>query len=195
MIQAKNPILCWALKTRDLTEPQRPCDYWNRFLSEDVIAIGWPAIDVRPDEVSPKELANNIINTHRNEHGESAYSRQLAKRIAYKIQSFAYISIGDKILICQGYAPNQKPETQVRLYGVARVDHPFYVDQNSNWWKFKHKATILSFGEDGLNVEKGLLVRTLGKGSLMEALHQIDCEKFERLLEYLHRTFGVNFNL
>lgn len=188
MIQARNPIRCWALKTRDHT-PGEERDYWNELLHEGVIAIGWPAIDVRPDEVSSDVLAESIMRTH-----EFGYSRQQAKRIASKIQTFVHIGIGDKILICQGYAPNQRPDTEVHLYGVARVDGTFYI-QDCNWWKFKHKATILSFGENGLNVEKDLLAQTLGKGALMEALHQIDCERFERLLEYLHRTFGVSFNL
>lgn len=189
-MQPNYTIQCWALKTRDLTNPQEPDDYWSQFLYEKVIAIGWPAIDVNPAGVSRNALADSIIRTHNLPFGMN-YSVYRARVIATMIQNFVNIGNGDEILICQGYSPNQKPETLVHLYGFAQVNGSFFLDQNSNWWKFKHKATIRSFRGNGLNVPKSLLEQTLGKASLMQALHKIEIDSFRKLADQLHLKYGI----
>ncbi len=183
MIQAKNPIRCWVLKTR---EGRGGCDYWNRFLIDGVIAIGWNDIDVTPDKVGHEELLDSLMRAYR-------YSERKATIAANTIRKFINIGIGDKVLLCQGYAPNQYRE--VHIYGVALIDKSFCDDRNSDWWRFKHKANIQPLGAHGVNVRKDLLVQALHREALLMTLHEIDCEGLERLLEYLHRTFGFNFDL
>jgi len=179
-MHAESTIRHWVLKTR---EGRGGRDYWNRFLSDGVIAIGWNDIDVSPDEVGHRELLDSLMRAYR-------YSEREATIAANTIRKFINIGIGDKILLCQGYAPIQYRE--VHIYGVALVDKPFRDDRNSDWWRFDHKANIQSLGAHGVNVPKDLLVRTLHRESLLMTLHEIGKEGFEQLLAEIHQRYRLN---
>ena len=168
----------WVLKTR---EGRGGCDYWNCFLSEDVIAIGWNDIDVRPDGVSHEELVDSLRETY-------GYSERQATVAANTIRKFVEISIYDKVLLCRGYAPNQVKK--VHLYGTALVTGPFIDCASKNWkWRFRHKAKIdETFGPNGKDVSKEFLVQRLAKRALLQTLHEISQEGLERVIEDLGKS-------
>jgi hypothetical protein len=60
---------------------------------------------------------------------------------ASRIRKFINLEEGATILVCGGYAPNQR--TDVYIYGFARVTGPFRADTlNGTKWRFKHQAII-----------------------------------------------------
>ena len=154
----------WVLKTR---EGRGGRDYWDRFLHEGVIAIGWHEIAVRPHVVSQGELESSLRET---------YPSEDVKHGARTIKKFIEVGVEDRILLCQGYAPNQAKD--VYIYGFATVTGGFYDDASSDWWTFKHAADIRPVGR---HVPKSLLERTLGKSSMLQTLHEVHKEEFEQL--------------
>jgi len=166
----------WALKTRETWNRQDFTDHWKDFIAENVIAIGWEKIDVAPDRASKDELIAAI---------KKAYggSDKSAATNARTIQKFVSISVGDKVLLCKGYAPNQGKK--VLLYGTALVTGPFEDHDSEGWrWRFRHKAQIKQpFGLNGKEAPKEFLVRRLQKKSLLQTLHEISEEGFERVIE------------
>ena len=165
----------WALKTREDRNPRHSAEHWEDFLAERLIAIGWEKIGVSPDRASLDEIAAAI---------KKAYggTNKAATTNANTIQKFVSISPRDKVLICQGYAPNQ--HKKVHLYGIATVIGLFEDHDSKRWqWRFRHKAKIEPFGTNGKDVLKEFLVRRLGKGSLLQTLHEISKEGFGRVVE------------
>jgi predicted Mrr-cat superfamily restriction endonuclease len=154
----------WVLKT---TEGRGGRDYWDRFLHEGVIAIGWHEIAARPHVVSQEELESSVRMRYPNED---------AKHGARTIKRFVEMGVGDRVLLSQGYAPNQSKD--VYIYGFATVTGGFYDDASSDWWTFKHAADIRPIGR---RVPKSLLERTLCKSSMLLTLHEVRGEGFERL--------------
>ena len=154
----------WVLKT---TEGRGGRDYWDRFLSEGVIAIGWHEIAVRPHIVGQEELESSV---------KRRYPHEDEKHGARTIKKFAEMGVGDRVLLCQGYAPNQSKD--VYIYGLAKVTGGFYDDASADWWTFKHQADIRPVGR---RVPKSLLERTLGKSSMLLTLHEVSREQFQQL--------------
>ncbi|MBA7691720.1 hypothetical protein ES703_100271 [subsurface metagenome] len=171
----------WALKTRESWSRQDFTDHWNDFKTESVIAIGWEKADVSPDKASLDEIAVAI---------KKAYggTDKAATTNATTIQKFVSISPRDKILLCRGYAPNQVKK--VHLYGTALVTGPFIDCASKNWkWRFRHKAKIdETFGPNGKDVSKEFLVQRLAKRALLQTLHEISQEGFERVIEDLGKS-------
>ena len=116
-------------------------------------------------------------------HVELANGHKVLAHISGKIRMH-YIRVlpGDKVLICQGYAPIQ--HKKVHLYGIATVTGLFEDQDSKGWkWRFRHKAKIEPFGTNGEEVSKEFLVRRLEKGALLQTLHEISKEGFERIIE------------
>jgi len=166
----------WVLKTREDWNRQEFKDHWDNFKDEGVIAIGWEKIDVSPDKASKDEIVAAI---------KKAYGRsdKSADTSATTIQKFISISPGDRVLLCQGYAPKQGKK--VHLYGTAFVTGPFEDHDSEGWhWRFRHNAQIKQpFGLNGKDVLKKFLVRRLAKQSLLQTLHEISKEGFKRVIE------------
>lgn len=180
----------WALKTREDIDPEHgdyhPC--WENFKSEGVIAIGWK---LSPEfhksrsileDVAFDDLVKDLKSTSYHERTPRA-DRQ-AKIAANTILKFTNeVSVGDRVLLCQGYAANQRKD--VYIYGFAQVDGPTKYDEDSDWWSFKRKAKIGFIIE--AEVTKGFLAEILKKGSLRQTLHKIDIDEsgFDQLRERL----------
>jgi len=110
-------------------------------------------------------------------------------------KKFMEFNIGDIVLICNGYRPNTRDDTPIRIKGVARVLGEAYKDENSSWWKDggKRKATIREIDKE---VEKGLMADYLHRGSLATASHKVDRpEYFERLAIKLYEEHGVKIDV
>ncbi|MCK4273745.1 MAG: hypothetical protein KAW90_02545 [Dehalococcoidales bacterium] len=169
----------WALKTRESRENRQDMseDHWDDFVREKVIAIGWEKLDISPDNASPSMLINSL----KSNYGYS--SDKQASIVARIIQKFVNISIGDRVLICQGYSPNQLKD--VRLYGVAIVTSPFKNNLRSSWWDYQHDAKIEPFANRGnKKIPKALFEKKLNKGSLLLTIHEISKEGFESVVEW-----------
>lgn len=148
-------IKYWVLKTTDVPSGD---DYWNYFVEEKVIAIGW-----------------------------SLYSGRARK--------FREFNIGDIVLVCNGYWPNTRDETPIRIKGVARVLGEAYKGKNSKWWKNggKRKAIIQVIDKE---VEKGLMAEYLDRRSLAMATHEIDRpDYFEKLAIKLYEEYGIRIDV
>jgi hypothetical protein len=153
----------WVLKTR---EGRGGHDYWYRFVRESVIAIGWQKIKIRPSTVNKSQLKSFI---------KQAYPGENEQHGACTIIDFIRIRIEDKILLCQGYSPNQIAD--VYIYGFATVTSSFYDDALSDWWSFKHKAHIQLVEK---YVPKRFISTILGKQSMLQTLHEIKEHQFEQ---------------
>jgi len=170
----------WVLKTRETWNRQGFTDHWDDFMAESVIAIGWEKIDVAPDKASMDEIVAAIKKAYGGRDKSTTTN-------ARTIQKFVSISQGDKVLLCQGYAPNQVKK--VRLYGTALVTGPFEDHDSEKWrWRFRHKAKIEPFGLNRKDVPKEFLVRRLQKKSLLQTLHEISKKGFERVVEDLGKS-------
>jgi len=179
----------WALKTKeDLGNRRDFEEHWDNFKVNKVIAIGWERIDVTPDRVSLRDIASAIKKAYRS-------SDKAASTQASIIKKFVNISEGDEVLLCGGYAPNQTTK-KVHLYGVATVTGPFEDHDSEGWsWRFRHEAKIEPFGPNGKDVLKEFLVQRLQSAktkkplkSLLQTLHEISQEGFERVIEDIGKS-------
>lgn len=145
----------WVLKTTDVPSGD---DYWNDFVREKVVAIGW-SLD------------------------------------SGRAKKFMEFNIGDIVLICDGYRPNTRDDTPIRIKGVARVLGEPYKDKNSRWWKDGGKRNAIIEVIDK-KVEKGLMADYLHRGSLATATHKVDSpDCFERLATKLYEEYGVRIDV
>ncbi|MBI4680557.1 MAG: hypothetical protein HY753_04960 [Nitrospirae bacterium] len=172
MEDKQEEVRFWALKTTSGGDLEK--DYWQNFVAENVVALGWGRISVDPSQVSDEKLQDAT---------RMAYPDKNYRGIAGKIRKFVDLKPSNRILICRGYSGNQT--TPVHIYGIARVTGPFRDDSSSQWWRFKHDAFIQIVEQ---NVPKEVVARSLGKGSLREAIHELNAVEFQRLVEKL----GVN---
>lgn len=167
---------CWVLKT---TSGSTGVDHWNRFLSEGVIAIGWE------DSVQfdPSITGNDaIVKTLKQD-----YSDYASKRIAYKIRKFVNLKENDIVIICKGYPNNSHAD--VYVYGLAIVKGKFLFDEQSNWWKFKHKADIQVVNR---YLPKKYIVEALGKNSMLEAIHRIEQWNVKKFIRIVQDVTGIS---
>lgn len=181
----------WALKTREDKDPERGIyvEHWPEFKRKRLVAIGWElSPDLRKskpnlESITCDDLVEDLKGTSYQE-GTPRADRQ-AKIAANTIWKFINeVSIGDKVLLCQGYAANQKKD--VYVYGFAQVEALANYDENPHCWNLKREAKIEEpFIET--EVPKQLLVELLKKGSLLKTLQEIKIKEsdFEQLHERL----------
>lgn len=181
----------WVLKTReDREDPETGrtimIEQWPNFRSEGVIAIGWklsPELrhgKTNLEDINSDELVEDLMWT------SYAGDRPRAIHAAPKILKFIKeMSLGDKILLCQGYAPKQ--EKDVHIYGLARVRSTAWYDNKSSWWKVKRKADICSLESE---IPKARLQQILQRRALREIVYQISESSFQQVCEWLSISFN-----
>lgn len=128
----------WAIKTTDSSSGHDY--YWTLFVTKKVIAIGWDKI----------------------ERGENAVHAECM------IKKFKEIAVGDQVLICKGYPPNQLKD--VYIYGFAEVTGPFQDTNAPNGWGYRHPAKICRVER---YVPVDMLRKTLKMRSMRQTLHKI----------------------
>jgi putative zinc finger/helix-turn-helix YgiT family protein len=165
----------WALKTAPGNNLEH--SHWQDFLNEGVIAVGWSRIEVDPSQVSDAQLIAAIARLYPKDQYPD---KEDPARIARKIRTFVDLAIGDLVLICKGYPGNGN--APVHIYGFARVTGPFRDDRSSDWWRFKHDAKIQPVEK---SLPRAAVAKALGKGSLMETIHELDRAGIDRLAELL----------
>ena len=92
-------------------------------------------------------------------------------------------SIGDRIILCRGYAGSQSVD--VRLYGLAVVDGEVVDDRTRDWWRLKRRAVLR---REDRNIPKDVFVNALGKRSLLKTIHRISEDQYE---EFCRRIQGI----
>lgn len=112
-----------------------------------------------------------------------------------RARMFREFNIGDIVLVCNGYRPNTRNDTPIRIKGVARILGEAYRDKNSKWWKNggKRKAIIQVIDN---KLEKGLIAEYLNRWSLSMATHEIDRpDYFEKLAIKLYKEYSVKIDV
>jgi len=166
----------WALKT---TEGSYGISHWQEFQAENVVAIGWPDVDVDPARVSDEELRKAVQRSYRKG------SPRAASRIAGKIRSFVEMQENDLVLICRGYPPGSRVD--VHVYGIARVIGPFLYDEGSSWWCFKHAAAIQVIDQ---KIPRSTLASAIERDSLRETIHKLSPRPFKHAMKVFADHFG-----
>ena len=167
---------CWALKTREDSAGRREfIEHWDQFVKENVVAIGWKFPGISLKTATKNDIINALIIQGLTK------KRELTAAANTIVKFRDEVRIGDKILLCRGYAANYPQE--VRLYGTAKITGDLYQDFHSSWW-YKRSATIREvFGPGGIEVPRKELASILRKGSLLLTLQEIDCRAFDAIIK------------
>ena len=190
------PTNNWTIKTRDGQGPEA-VDYWNKFLAEEIIALGWGGeLKIDPRTVTDLKLRQLI----KKKYGHMPSSK--AGRIAKEIMRFSGqqngIQINDIVWIIGSFTPNQK--NPVNIYGVSIVTGDLQPNWESPWWNFKRSAKIFPIEREiDIGVVKTCFIKP-GKGdkhfsAMGETLYQVHNNSFERLCTEIHKVHGITINL
>jgi predicted HNH restriction endonuclease len=166
----------WVIKTTEGGRQDR--DHWKEFQTEKVIAVGWEYIQDDPTKFSgDQEFFEHLASKHdRNAK---------LKRDASNVYKFATeLQIGDIVIICRGYAPNQKKD--VYLYGFAQIAGEYFRDEGSKWWKNKIKADIKTIERD---IPLNIFVDIFG-GAMRKTLHgPLEEEKIRKFSKEVEKLY------
>lgn len=185
----------WTIKTRDGQDPKAD-DYWNKFLAEEVIALGWGGeLKIDPRTVTDLKLRQIIQKKY-------GHIPSKAGRIVKEIMQFSGLQDGiqtnDVVWIIGSFTPNQKHP--VNIYGVAKVTGELYPDWKSSWWNFKRSAKILPIERDlDIDIVKTCFMKP-GKENkyfraMGETLYEVHNDSFERLRVEIHKQHGITIEL
>ena len=185
----------WTIKTRDGQDPEA-ADYWNKFLAEEVIALGWGGgLKIDPRTVTALKLRQIIQNKY-------GYISSKAGRIVKEIMQFSGLQEGiqtnDAVWIIGSFTPNQKHP--VNIYGVAKVTGELYPDWGSSWWNFKRSVKIFPIERDlDINIVKSCFMKPDKDKkyfkAMGETLYEVHNDSFERLRVEIHKQHGIAINL
>ncbi len=176
----------WALK------PGWGGEYWQNFLGENVIALGWGEMSGNPSTMSPEE----VERAYRAAWSDDSNGK-VNTNVAQIIKFTQSMNDGDLVLICGRYDGTALGKTKdAFIYGVARATRidgqSFLNDKKSSWFRFKRRATIQPIGE---RIPRDMIARALGKGAFVPTIQSIDQEGFERLANVLRAEFGIAINV
>jgi HKD family nuclease len=165
----------WALK------PGYCGEYWQNFLAEDVVAIGWGKMG--DASAMTREQA---IEAYR-----AVWPRGVNFNVAQIIRFTQTMSVGDLVLICGRY-DSVGAEKDAYIYGIARtksVDGQcYFYDAKSDWYRFKRHATIQRVEQ---YLPRSLIAHALDVGAIVPTIHDLDKAGFTRLAKLLRTELGV----
>jgi hypothetical protein len=177
----------WAIKVRDEMPGSNRVNYWNTFVKEQVVAIGWPGLTVSPKSSTLEDISKNLQATH-------DYSTSQAGRYARFLHAFASIRANDILVVLDGFKPGQTQP--VHLYGYARACR--YREDPANAkgiWRFKFDSRIQELSPYGHDIDKSKLAAILGKQGFEGALHKITKIQFQALVNAIHSATKIGFAL
>jgi len=167
----------WILKT---TEGTNGTDYWQQFLSDSVIAIGWKELNINPLSTSSSTLISKLKQIY-------DYTDFQAKVNLHTIETFMNkIKPGDMIVISKGY--NKVSDREIFLYGLARVTGGFETRPNVNKWIYVHEAAIQPIEE---YIPISVFVRAFDIKTMEKTIHSINIQKFTEFSNILHNEYGI----
>jgi hypothetical protein len=172
----------WVLKTR---HGKTWADYWQKFKSEEVVAIGWEELTLNPAESTKDEIERQLDEVYSDEEvGRPARTAGLIRKF---VDSWGE---GDLVLMCRGFPGNHSGD--VFFYGYARVEGDFFLDETDSQRKFKRPANIQ---EVEISLPMELYVETLDRGSLMETMHDLTEGQFFDFCRRVENEHGVSLKL
>lgn len=176
----------WALK------PGWGGEYWQNFLAENVISLGWGEMSGNPAILSPQEIGKS----YRKEWPKDTEGT-VHINVAQIIKFAQSIGVGDIVLICGRYDGTLLGKSRdVFIYGVAQTieigGKCFFDDKRSNWFRFKRRAIIQRIE---LAIPRKTIAKALNKGAFVPTIQSITRDGFERLSKVLHVEYGVTINV
>jgi len=170
----------WALK------PGYCGEYWERFLAENVVAIGWEDIG-DPSAMTHDEIARAYRKTW-----PDAKKGQVRTSVPQIIRFSQTMNDGDLVVICGRYTSIGHEDTEAYIYGVARVrtvnGECYFFDHESDWYGLKRHATIQVIKQ---SLPRSLVARALGVKSIVPTIQELDRKGFGRLEALLRRDLGI----
>ena len=173
----------WVLKT---TEGSGGLSRWKDFVRERVISIGWEDIvEIMATEygVGPGDYDIEALKAAAGAWAADAGHPVDSGHAARMLDCFSRgFSIGDRVILCRGYAASQR--ANVHLYGLAVVDGDAFDDRGTNWWRLKRPAI---FRRERRDIPKDIFVNTLERGSLLQTIHRISKDAYEEFCRRIQR--------
>ncbi len=174
--------VCWVIKTTKGGPGEKgEGDYWDNFLLENVVALGWPELDKNPTDYNYNDFLHEVRSCYPEEENREGDNN--VGHIASTIYSFACCwQSGDIAIACEGYTPMQFKDVLVR--GIATVGD-FYFDQQPKWeWRFKRKAKIVPLN---VRISKRVFVEAFGCKSMRLTIHgPFTLKQFEKFTKGIH---------
>lgn len=176
----------WALK------PGWGGEYWQNFLAENVVSLGWGEMSGNPATMKPEEIERSYRAAWPKDSGGTVHVN-----VAQIIKFTQSIGVGDVVLVCGRYDGTPLGKARdVFIYGVARTiqigGKCFVDDKRSSWFRFKRRAVIQRIE---LFIPRKIIAKALDKGAFVPTIQAIDREGFERLSKVLHAEYGVTINV
>lgn len=160
-------------------------DYWQKFKSEEIVAIGWERLPLDPSSSTRDEIERQLRQVYSEEEvGSPSRSAKTILRFVNQWQE------GDLVLVCRGFPANASAD--VFFYGYARVEGDFFVDEDDTQRKFKRPATIQ---EVEIDLPKDLYVETLDRGSLIGTMHELTEGQFSSFRDEVESHHGVSLKV
>lgn len=169
----------WALK------PGRCGEFWQNFLAEDVVAMGWG--EMKDPSAMTREQAAKAYRAVWTDDSVRTANFNVAQIIRFT----QTMSSGDLVLICGRY-DSVGAEKDVYIYGIARTKpvngQSYFYDAGSDWYRFKRHATIQRVEH---YLPRSLVARALGVGSIVPTIQELDKARIARLEKLLQTELGV----
>jgi hypothetical protein len=160
-------------------------DYWQKFKSEEIVAIGWERLSLDPSSSSREEIERQLRAVYDEEEVGSP-SRSAGTILKFVDQW----EEGDLVLLCRGFPATASSD--VYFYGYARVEGDFFVDENDTDRKFKRPATIQNVE---IHLPIDLYTETLERGSLIGTMHELTEEQFFNFCGQVESKHGAPLRL
>lgn len=178
----RNALNFWVLKTR---HGDTWADYWQKFKSEEIVAIGWEELTLNPAQSTKNEIRQQLDNVYSDDEvGRPARAAGLICRFVDQWEE------GDLALLCRGFPGNHSGD--VFFYGYARIEGDFFVDETDQQRKFKRPAAIQKVEID---LPKELYVQALDRGSMMETMHDLTEEQFYDFSNRVEKRYGISLRI
>jgi hypothetical protein len=172
----------WVLKTRS---GKTWADFWQKFKSEEIVAIGWEQLSLDPSNSSREEIERQLRTVY-DEEEEGSPSRSAATILKFVDQW----EKGDLVLLCMGFPANASSD--IYFYGYARIEGDFFVDEDDTERKFKRPATLQDVE---IHLPKDLYTEALQRGSLIGTMHGLTEEQSFNFSGRVEAKHGVSLKL
>lgn len=170
----------WALK------PGYCGEYWDNFLAENVVAIGWGEM------TDPSLMTREQTAAAYREVWPEDSKGKVSFNVAQIIRFTQSMTARDLVLICGRYDSVGKEDKDAYIYGIARtkvVDGQcYFYDAESNWYRFKRHATIQCIKQFLLRT---LVASALGVGAIVPTIQELDRDGFAGLVTLLRTELGI----
>ncbi|MFO0798878.1 MAG: phospholipase D-like domain-containing protein [Gemmataceae bacterium] len=170
----------WGLKPGECGE------YWNHFLAESVIAMGWEPM---PDTSTMSH--EQMLSAYR-VHWPSASDQSVYGNVGQIRRFTQEMSSGQLVLLCGRYDSTGGVDRDVYIYGIARTldvgGRCYFYDRRSRWWHFKRHAAIQRICEP---LPRSLVARALDCWAFVPTIIELDRPGFLRLERVLRSRLGI----